>query len=199
MKTLIRSLVASASVLILSACMSPVKTGPDCSYVINSVPDRMMVSRKRGLTILVSQPITDPVYNTTRMAFTTHPYQIGYYSRSHWVDSPSGMLSPLLIQTLQKTNRFKAVVSPPFPGAYDYVLDTKIKTLLIDYTCGTPVVKLTLQEDIIGASSGRLIASRVFSTSEPIPQKSPYAAVYAANHATERLLAKIAVWVVRHT
>lgn len=189
----------AVSVTTLSACMSPVKTGPDCAYVINSVPDHVKVSRNRGLTLLVSSPSTDPVYNTTRMAFTTHPYQISYYSRSHWVDSPSVMLTPLLIQSLQKSNRFKAIVSPPFTGNYQYVLQTQIKKLLIDYTCSTPVLELTIQEDLVATSSGRLIASRVFTTSEPLPSKSPYGAVYAANRANERLLAKITAWVIKHT
>lgn len=199
MKSFIRNLAIISSVLILSSCMSPVKLGPDCAYVINSVPDQVKMSRQRSLSLLVSTPDTNPVYNTTRMAFTTHPYQIGYYSRSHWVESPSSMLSPLMVQTLQKTHRFKAVVTPPFAGTYNYILHTQIKTLLIDYTCPTAVVELTLQEDLISATSGRLIASRVFTTKEPLPSKSPYGAVYAANQATERLLAKIATWVVNHT
>lgn len=196
---IIKTIVVCAGFSVLSACMAPVKVGPDTGYVINSVPDHVIKSRQRAITLLVALPETNPVYNTRRMAYTTCPYQITYYSQSRWVQAPADMLEPLLIQTLQKTNHFKAIVSPPYTGHYDYVMRTEIKTLLIDYTQRTPVLRLSLQGQIISAVSGSVRSSQDFTTSVPLPQLSPYGAVLAANCAVEELLREIAAWSVKNT
>ena len=201
MKQVFKHGIAVACLLMMSGCsfLSPVKTGPDSGYVINTMPCNVHKSHWRSAVLLVLSPETNPVYNTKRIAFTIKPYQISYYSTSRWIEAPADMLTPLLMQTMQQTNRYKTVVSPPFTGAYNYALRTQIKTLLVDYTCGTPVLRLALQEQIIGANSGRVIASRSFSTAVPLRQKSPYGAVVAANRATAKLLGEIAAWSVKHT
>ena len=179
--------------------MSPVKTGPENGYVIDSLPDHIIKTRKRSLALLVMVPESNPVYNTQRMAYTTRPYQITYYSHSRWVAVPSSMFSSLITQTLQKTNHFKAIIMPPFTGNYDYALRTQIKTLLIDYTRKVPVFRLSMQAMLIKASNGRMVSSRDFNTVVPLPKASPYGAVYAANCAAEKILVEIAAWSVRNT
>lgn len=199
MKLTIKHMIACSAMMILSGCsfLSPVKTAPDSGYVINAAPDHVKKSRRHSGVMIVMMPDTNSAYNTSRMAFTMRPYQISYYANSRWIESPAEMLMPLLMATLQKTNRFKSVLTPPYAGQTDYALRTQIKTLLIDYTCRTPVLRLTLQEDLLSVSSGRMIASREFSAAEPLPQKSPYGAVYAANQAAARLLTEIAAWCVK--
>lgn len=199
MKNLIRGILIGSIFLTISGCMSPVKSGPDTGYVINSIPDHIIKTRKRSISMLVMTPETNPVYNTKRMAFTTSPYQVTYYSHSRWIEAPSGMFSSLITRTLQKTNHFKAIITPPFTGNYDYALRSQINTLLIDYTQRTPVFRLSLQVMLIKASNGRMISSRDFEASVPLPKASPYGAVYAANCAAEQVLAKIATWSVRNT
>lgn len=199
MKNIIRAIIVCASFSVLSACMAPVKVGPDTGYVINSVPDHVVTTRQRGITLLTATPDTNPVYNTRRMAYTTRPYQITYYSQSRWVQAPAEMIEPLLVQTLQKTNHFKAIVSPPYTGQYDYVMRTEIKTLLIDYTQKTPVLRLSVQGQLTSAASGRMLSSRDFTTAVPLPQASPYGAVLAANCAADELLRQIAAWSVKNT
>jgi cholesterol transport system auxiliary component len=199
MNMIMKQLLVLVMMLTVSACsvLSPAKLGPDNGYVINSVPDHVVKSGRHSRTLLVMRPDTDPVYNTTRIAFTMQPYQISYYAVSHWIETPADMLTPLLVATMLKTNRFKTVIAPPFIGQYDYALRTQIKTMLIDYTQRLPVMRINIQAQLIGASSGRVLSSREFSTAVPLYQKSPYGAVVAANHGTSRLLAEIARWCVK--
>lgn len=195
------TLAAVLMCLFLTGCsiMSPVKMGPDSGYVINAVPHPVVRSSRHINGLLVMTPETNPVFNSTRMAFTLKPYQITYYSDSRWIEAPSDMLTPLLIQTMQQTNHFTHVISPPFGGHYEYALRTNIKSLLIDYTQRRPVLRLILSEQLMRVQSGRVIASRTFTAAEPLPARSPYGAVIAANRATEQLLAQIAIWCVRNT
>lgn len=189
------------SMMTLSGCsfLSPVKTGPETGYVINKTPANVVKSRRHSAVLLVMNPDINPVYNSTRLAYTVRPYQITYYSSSHWVDTPSQMFAPLIAQTLQKTNRFKSIVTPPFTGQYHYALRTQIKTLLIDYTRTQPALQLTIQAQIISGYNGNLLSSRDFSAAIPLPQHSPYGAVYAANCAAEKVLREMAAWVVKST
>lgn len=196
MHMIMKQLLIIVITLSLTSCLSPVKTGPDGGFVINSVPDHVTKSRRHSNTLLVMRPDINPVYNTTRIAFTMQPYQISYYAVSHWIETPADMLTPLLMATIKKTNRFKTIITPPFVGHYDYALRSQIKTLLIDYTQRIPVMRINIQAELMTASSGRIVSSREFSAAVPLPQKSPYGAVLAANCGTEKILADIAKWTV---
>ena len=200
MKQLLKYALALCSAGMMSGCsfMSPVKLPPDVGYVINTTPSHVVKSRQHRQTLLVAHPDTNPAYNTVRLAFTDHPYQISYYSFSHWAESPADMLMPLIAETMQNTHRFRAIITPPYTGQYDYMLRTQIKTLRIDYTRPIPVLQLDIQAQMIHAGSGNVVSSREFKTSVPLARRSPYSAVVAANEATAILLKKLAVWCVAH-
>jgi cholesterol transport system auxiliary component len=196
MKKIFKPCIALIGTAMLASCFGPVKTAPEMGYVINSAPSKVVKSRRHSATLLVLHPETNPAYNTTRMAFTMHPYQISYYSQSRWIEAPADMLAPLISQTMQNTNRFKSVISPPFTGSYDYALRTQIKMLQIDYVRDCPLLQLDVQAQFIRGQSGNVMATRAFKVAVPLEQRSPYGAVKAANLATSLLLTQMAVWVV---
>lgn len=182
----------------LSACslLSPVKVDATNKYVINKMPCYVQHKKKRAIVLLVTKPEIRPIYNTTLMAYTIKPYQISYYSLNQWAETPDEMLQPLLVQTMQDTHHFKAVVTPPYNGLYNYELNTEILSLLQDYTCGMPILRMTVRARIIGTTTNRVIATRQFSVIQPLPQRSPYGGVYAANAATVKILQRLAVFVL---
>ena len=200
MKTMIKQSLLLITTLILSGCsfMSPVKLEPETGYIIDTVPN-VAKSHRHAATLLIMQPDTNPIYNTTRIAFANKPFQISYYSRSHWIEAPADMLAAVLAQTMQKTNHFKSVIAPPFSGLYTYALRTQIKTLQADYTRPMPAMQVTIQAQIVRAGDGRIIAAREFKTAVPLQKYSPFGAVVAANCATSQLLSEMAVWCVRYT
>jgi cholesterol transport system auxiliary component len=201
MKMNFKHSVVIIGAIMLTGCsfMSPVKIDAESGYVINTAPNHVVRSHMNAHTLLVMQPETNPVYNTTRIAFTNRPYQISYYSHSHWIESPADMLAPLIAQTLQKTGHYKSVISPPFSGVYGFALRTQIKTLEVDYTRAHPALIMVIQSHIMRASDSRLLASREFKAAVPLHQCSPFGAVVAANSAAAKLLTEMAAWSVRHT
>lgn len=201
MKQILNFAVALTGAVMLSGCsfMSPVKLPPDVGYVINTTPQHVVKARQRHRTLMIMRPETDPVYNTIRLAFTDKPYQISYYSYSHWVEVPADMLLPLLAETMQDTHRFRAIITPPYTGQYDYALRTQIQLLSIDYTQHISVVKINLQAQLLRAANGNVISSRDFKASVPLAHRTPFSAVVAANHATAIVLKNLAAWTVAHT
>lgn len=186
------------SVSWLSGCtlFSPVKEA-DNIYLLETTPPRIPVKYSRSRILLVMQPETVPAYNTTNMAYATMPYQIAYYAKSRWAETPSEMLYPLVVQTLENTNAFHAVVTPPYSGRYDYVLNMQILKLEHDYTLRPPAAHLVVRAILTRAGTGQIIEIHQFCATHPIKTATPYGGVWAANKATAKFLAELAHWVTQ--
>lgn len=187
------------TILFLTSCslLSPVRTTPDSTYLITAVPADTPVMRKIPITLMVMQPDASPAYNTTDMAYSKRVYQIAYFAKNRWAETPPQMLQPLIVQTLQNTHRFWAVVSPPYTGRYDYALATTILKLEQDYTYCPALLKLKARAQLIKIESNGVIATQDFSITEPIFANTPYNGVIAANMATQRLLRGLSDFCIR--
>jgi|SRR5579885_3258000 cholesterol transport system auxiliary component len=188
------AMIVVPSMIMLSGCsfLSPVKTESPTKYVINKIPDNLPVKKTRHITLMVSATETRPIYDTTQMAYSIKPYQIAYFSKNQWAETPAQMLHPLLLQTLQDTHYFHTIVTPPFTGHYDYTVTTQILELKQDFTTQIPVLRMSVRAQITRTLSNQVMATRQFSSEVPIPQRSPYGGVFAANRATDIILQQIA-------
>ncbi len=193
------SLLSVFVILLLTSCsvFSPVKIEPQTTYVLNTLPQPTIKKSARHITLLVMPPETNSVYKTTRIAYTTRPYQVGYFAKNAWAEQPADMIYPLIIQTLQNTRHFYAIATMSNPVNYDYVLNTQIMELLQDYTHVTGLVFLTVRAEITNAKTNRIIATKEFTIVEDFLQKNPYCGVAATNHATARMLQQLAEFCVR--
>jgi len=186
-----------AFALLLSGCLSPVTTDSmGSAYLIRATPSNVPVSSQNSGVVLVMPPNTTTVYNTRGMAYSTSPYQISYYAKNRWAETPSEMLQPLITKTLQKTHRFRAVVNAPYPGRYNYLLTTEITELLQDYTGCTPVLKFGLRAQYNNGVTGQIIRIKEINRSIPMRKKDPYAGVIAANQAVAEVLEELAEFVI---
>src|SRR3990167_9175906 len=149
------------SMMILSSCslLAPVKLESETSYLLNTVPYPIKARQSQSITLFVSPPETVPAYNTTKMAYTVIPYQIAYFTKNRWAETPSQMLQPLIVQTLQNTGYFHAVVTPPFIGGYDYALNTQILVLQQNFTYKPARVQLTVRAQLSKIATNQVIAT----------------------------------------
>lgn len=183
---------------LLSSCsiLSPVKTEPMTEYVIKAVPQPVTKKPARRITVLVTQPATSAIYDTSQMAYTTQRYQLNYFAKNKWAATPAQMLQPLIIETLQNTHYFHAVATTSSLGRYDFVLNTEIIQFQQDFMINSSVMKVTLRAQIIRTATNQVVAAKEFSIIETAPQYSPYGGVVAANRAVSRLLSQLAWWCV---
>lgn len=195
---LILACLLSMGMISLSSCslLSPVKAENRSTYVLNTVPTHVVQKKTRPITLLVMQPETRPAFNTTQMAYTLRPYQVAYFSQNQWAETPSQMLQPLIVQTMQNTHLFHAVATPPFMGRYDYMLNTEITQLEQDFTRVPARVQMKVRVQIIRNATNQVVATKQFTASEPIRYKSPYSGVVAANRATSHILKEMASFCV---
>lgn len=193
-------IVIVVSAIILPACsfLAPIKTEPQSSYEINALPTSSVNKHTHPITLLVTSPETLPAYNTMQMAYTTKPYEIAYFSQNRWVETPAEMLQPLIVEALQNTGYFNAVVTAPFSGHYDYILTMQILSLQQNFVYRPATFRLILRAELNRLTTNQVIAVKQFSIIEPIKEQTPYGGVLAANRATQKLLASLTQFCIKN-
>ena len=160
-------------------------------HVLSNIPLNLPSERTHSATLLVLVPETMPAYATTQMAYSTQAYQIAYFSKNEWAETPSLMIQPLVVQTLRNTHYFSEVVSPPDFGHHTFALRIEILELKQDFT-SEPAMHIYLSRE----ATNQVVATKELSVRERMPEKNPYAGVVAANEAMSNLLREIAKFVV---
>lgn len=184
---------------LFSACsvFSPVKTQQTDTYVLNTLPQPVVKKTSRRMNMMVMLPEANQVYETTQMAYSTQPYQIAYYAKHAWANTPSQMLQSLLVQTLQETRHFYSVGIPSSVGFYDYVLSTQLMHFEQRFNGRYSEVVVTLRAQITKSATNIVVAAKQFTVTEPAPENTPYGGVIAANQATAKILAEVARFCVK--
>lgn len=185
------SLIVISSIL-MTAC-GPVSTAPVSSYTIAQLQiARAPIRSQTSLSLLVSNPIASPGYQTAAMVYMMTPYELKSFANNRWVAPPAQMLLPVFVQALRNTGYFYAVVSPPFAGLTDYHLDTQILKLQQEFLLPTSMVRLSVQASLVNSRTSHVVASRLFEVSVSAQTNNPYGGVLAANEAAAILSARIA-------
>lgn len=146
-------------------------------------------------TLLIVTPRTQRAYDTTQMAYTVRDHEIAYYRDHEWGATPSEMMQPLLISTLERTHRFAAVLAVPYGGRSTYVLQTQIGEVVQDFTQPTVAVRIAMHLQLTNTVSRRVVSKEIVVT-EPMSQRSPQAGIAAANRAAGKALREVAQFVL---
>jgi len=186
-----------ACLAFLSSCtlFSPVNIDTK-KNMLNNIPLDLRSERTRPATLLVLEPETMPSYATTQMAYSTQAYQIAYFTKNDWAETPSQMIRPLIVQTLRNTQYFSEVLSPPDFGRHTFVLRSEILELKQDFTSEPAMLQLAMRISLSRDATNQVIATKELSVSQPMSERNPYAGVVAANEALPKLLRELAEFVV---
>jgi cholesterol transport system auxiliary component len=192
--------LAALCLFTLMACATP---RPESENKVTAVLDQLPVELPRGRTrtsvLLLMSPNSQPMYDTTRIAYMEMPHRIGYFSHHEWGATPSQMLQSLLLKMLDQAHYFRAVIVPPYAGQYDYVLQVGIQDLVQDFTSAVPMLRLSVHVQLNDGTSNRVLASREIALREAIRERTPLAGVEAANLAVAKALRELAAFLVEAT
>jgi cholesterol transport system auxiliary component len=162
---------------------------------VSSEPPGSEGSVPRSATLLILPPRTQRAYDTTQMAYMVRDQEIAYYRDHEWGATPSEMMQPLLITTLERTHCLAAVLAAPNVGRSTYVLQTQIGELVQDFTQPTAAVRIGMHVQLTHTVGRRAVSKEIVVT-EPMSQRSPQAGVAAANRAMARALQEVARFVL---
>lgn len=187
--------------LALAGCgvLSPAKIPTQSIYALNAYQS---VKAPRGYktrkTLLVSLPLADPGFQTTKMVYINVPYKLKAFANSRWVSPPAQMILPILAQRVRHAGYFYAVVTPPFVGLTDYRLDTRLIALQQEFLQPISQEKLVIQANLVSNRTNRVVASRRFQAIVPAQANNAYSGVLAANKAAKIISAHITKFVIRN-
>jgi cholesterol transport system auxiliary component len=188
------ALIACAVFFAGCTLFSPVN-GDTRRNVLNNIPLDLPGQKTHSATLLVLVPETMPAYATTQMAYSTQAYQIAYFSKNEWAETPAQMIQPLIVRTLRSSRYFSEVLSPPDFGRHTFALRVEILELCQDFTSEPAMLKLAMRISLSREATNQVVATRELTVREPMPERSPYAGVVAANEAVSKLLRELAEFV----
>jgi len=194
-----RAVQAVFAVVVVTAggCFSPrVESLPVHTYHL-SLDARDSEARPAdisGPVLLVSPPQAEPGFETPRMVYFKRLYELEYYAVNQWADTPARMFAPLLVQVLDRTGVWRAVI--PFPGSVrgDYRLDSHGFVLQQEFLQEPSRVRVTIRTQLIDLKESRIMGTRAFEAVESAPSDDAYGGVLAANRAIATILDSIASW-----
>lgn len=147
---------------------------------------------KRDLVLTVSMPRARSGFDTSQMAYLQKPHELNYFVVNKWADTPARMLEPLLVQALEQTQSFRAIVRVPSMVPANLRLDTELIRLQQDFSTKPSKVQLTLRAQLIDVAGKRVLAVKLFDDAENATSDDAYGGVLAANLVLQRELNQLA-------
>ena len=150
------------------------------------------VPASEGPVLLVSQPQAEPGFETQRMVYVKRPYELEYYAVNQWADTPVRMFAPLMVQALNQTEVWGAVIPLPSTIRGDYRLDTHGFLYGRSFSSNR-VMRVMIRAQLVdGKTTVPELAD--FEVVENATSENPYGGVQAANRAVAVLLNQIDSW-----
>jgi cholesterol transport system auxiliary component len=154
-------------------------------------------ARTTGPSLAVPQPVVRGGIDSRRMVYVARPYELSYFARNEWADTPARMLHPLLVQALEGAGAFRAVVSTSNSVVSDLRLDTEVLALQQEFLERPSVARVAIRAQLVDLASRRVLATRVLEAKETAPSDDPYGGVVALNQALARVLADLSAFAAR--
>ncbi len=193
-RTPCRTFLLLVSVLLLAGCTG-LSTQPVASqtiYVLEAQRATAPAPVKRNLVLAVSLPQARPGFDTPQMVYVRQPHELNYFVTSRWADTPARMLGPLLVQAMEQTGSFRAVVPAQGTVRADLRLDTELIRLWQDFAAKPSRVQLTLRAQLIDVRGQRVLAVKQFDDVENAASDDAYGGVTATNRVLQRMLDQLA-------
>lgn len=192
---MLKKLILVFVVILLTACLSPVKTAQKNSYVLNMMPPSSGIAKVKTQVLLVSTPRLDAVMDNNKMVYLDGQHQIGYFSVHRWAAKPNDLFFSLLLTTLQQQSAFSAVISGPYNARSDLQLNIVNFSIVQDFTVRPSVVRVKMNASLSNVKKPYVLKTRIIQANVATSVSTPEAGVVAANQAVAQCLTQIVAFV----
>ncbi len=166
------------------------------TYLLDVKVDDLPAVKPSEKVLLVSLPKAQSGYATRSIIYTKTPLTLSNYSKSEWADTPAKMLTPLIVNAMEKSGLFRAVLTAPGQAMGDLRLETDIIRLQHEFFTQPSRVRFSLRAKLFDAKTREVLATKLFEASEPAPSENAYGGVQAANRALKRVLEEMIIFVI---
>ena len=193
-----RLLATCAIVASLGACsvLRPTATAPPAFYSLDDAgtPSASAAAPASALSLVVSPPRAAAGFDSQRIIYQREPHKLEYFANSEWIDPPARMLGPMLVNAVERSGAFRAVVPSPGSASGDLRLDTEIVRLQQEFQTQPSHVRFTLRAYLVEDKTRRVLAWKEFDAELAATSDDPYGGVVAVNKAVQTLLAELAAF-----
>ena len=195
-----RLLASGLALVALAACsvLSPTATPPPAFFSLDDAraapPAAPPAAPATAPTLVISPPRAAAGFDSQRIIYLREPYKLEYFANSEWVEPPARMLGPLLVNALERSAAFRAVMQTPASAGGDLRLDTHVIRLQQEFNTQPSHVRFTLRAYLVDDKTRRVLAWREFDTDVAATSDDPYGGVVAANKAVQTVLVDLAAF-----
>ncbi len=195
MKQIVRSVVFGLA-FFASGCVSllPETSPPKPRYHISAVNADQFAGAPVDWSLVVEEPRTTRVYDTTRIAVSTAPGKIQYFAGAEWADRAPRLFQTALVQSLENSGRIIAVGDRNAIPIGDYVLQTDFRAIQLNMSDGR-ATSVSIYARLTDGK-GKIYAAKLFDVSAPTPSERADDVIAAFDSAFSRAIAGIVNWVL---
>jgi cholesterol transport system auxiliary component len=117
--------------------------------------------------------------------------QVSYYKGVAWSDRVPRLVQTRMIETFQNSGAVKSVSAT----IGQYALVTDLRAFQIDVSSGKAFAEIEIFAKLVNTSTGKVVATKGFSTRVPATTDSPTDAIAAMNQAFTEVLQDTTTWV----
>ena len=151
-------------------------------------------SKFRNKTIKVSFPQTLKEKISSKMRYSYSMSEQGAYLNAQWSNNIGKLLQGTVIQTLEQSRLFKAVLPYESTAGEDYRLETSIFDFSHHVRSTSSHAVVSIQFSLINTYTGRLIETKRFSYRESTSSIDAKGYVKATNVAVDKLSRDLVHW-----
>lgn len=186
--------IALVAALFMSACVSvlPETAPPAPRYSIDSV-SFSETSTPVSWSLIVADPTSSQLYNTTKVALTREANRFEFYAGTEWADRAPVLLQRALVRSFENTNRIIKVGDFSTLSVSDYVLNTDIRSLHVDYISGNPEAVVTVYARLVD-KTGDIKAVRNFTSRSSIDRDAVPSVMASFDATLQEILTGLVEW-----
>ncbi|HYN53111.1 MAG TPA: ABC-type transport auxiliary lipoprotein family protein [Methylotenera sp.] len=144
--------------------------------------------------MIINTPRAAAGYDSQHIIYVRQAHKLEYFAHSEWIDTPARMLAPLLVNAIEDSHAFSAVVQYPNHVIGDVRLDSEIIRLQQEFTSQPSKVRFTLRVYLVDNLTKKVIAWREFDETAIATSDDPLGGIVAANIAVQAVLEKLTVF-----
>jgi cholesterol transport system auxiliary component len=179
-----------------SGCVSllPETSPPKPRYHISAVSADALAGASVEWSLVVEDPRTTRVYDTTRIAVSAAPGKIQYFAGGEWADRAPRLFQTALVQSLEDSGRIITVGDRSAIPIADYVLQTDLRSIQLEIRGGR-AASVSIYARLTDGK-GKIYAAQLFEMSAPATSDRADDVLAAFNSAFASAIAGIVNWAI---
>ncbi|ODN71464.1 ABC-type transport auxiliary lipoprotein family protein [Methylobrevis pamukkalensis] len=151
--------------------------------------------KRTAAQLLIPKPAAIQAIDTQRIVVNPTATEISYFPDVQWSDELPELLQVKLVRAFEDSGRAKAVGRPGESLAIDYQVVVDIRDFAFEVE-PSPAASVILGVKLLDDTSGKVVATRVFTVRAPAANDAAASVVTAFDSAASQAIREVVVWTV---